>query len=268
MKVFISYCHADESLREVLEKHLSLLKNQGVIDVWHDRKIVAGNEFATAIDANLSDAQIVLLLVSADFLASQYCWGVEMKLAMERHESGEAHVVPVILRACDWHTAPFGKLSAVPKDGRPIKSWLDIDEALYDVARQIRSTVLAIANKVGSASNSAASPAAQPIEFDSTQAPSKIANVCCSRCGARAGVQSVCTGHHTYHDFTRLGPFGSYCARCGVMAGIQSTCTGHHTYHDFVNAERAPAFCTRCGMLAGKQSICTGSNTYHDFKAV
>jgi hypothetical protein len=268
MKIFISYCHADESLREALEKHLSLLKNQGIIDVWHDRKIVVGHEFATAIDENLSDAQIVLLLVSADFLASQYCWGVEMRLAMERHESGEAHVVPVILRACDWHTAPFGKLSAVPKDGRPIKSWLDIDEALYDVARQIRSTVLAITNKVAVASNSAASPAAQPIEFDSTQAPSEIANVCCSRCGARAGLQSACTGHNTYHDFIRLGPFGGYCSRCGVMAGIQSTCTGHNTYHDFVNAERAPAFCTRCGMLVGKQSTCTGSNTYHAFKAI
>jgi hypothetical protein len=144
VKVFVSYSHGDEPLRLALEKHLSLLKNQGVIDVWNDRRIEPGQEFADTINSNLSDAQIILLLVSSDFLASSYCWGIEMNLAMQKHESGAARVIPIILRACDWHSAPFGKLMAAPRDGKPVRSWADLDEALYDVALKIRSAVESI----------------------------------------------------------------------------------------------------------------------------
>jgi hypothetical protein len=75
------------------------------------------------------------------FLASKYCYDVEVMRAMERHEAGEARVIPVILRYCDWHEAPFGKLVAAPKDGKPIKSWPDIDEAFLDVVRHIRAAL-------------------------------------------------------------------------------------------------------------------------------
>lgn len=139
IKVFVSYSHKDEDLRDALERHLALLKNEGTISIWYDRKILAGQEFAPAIDANSSDAQIILLLVSSDFLASSYCWGVEMKLAMRLHDSNAAKVIPVIIRACDWHSAPFGRILAVPKDGKPITSWPNMDEAFYDVAKQICS---------------------------------------------------------------------------------------------------------------------------------
>lgn len=136
--VFFSYSHADEALRDQLEKQLSMLKRQGVIDTWHDRRIGAGQEIAQAIDEQINRDDIILLLVSADFLASDYCYDIEVKRAMERHETGEAIVIPVILRACDWHHAPFGKLNAVPRDGRPITQWADIDEAFLKVAKAVR----------------------------------------------------------------------------------------------------------------------------------
>ena len=93
VKVFISYSHKDENLRDALETHLALLKHQGVIQVWYDRQIGAGEEFDSSINRNLDDAQIILLLISPDFLASSYCWGVEVTRAMERHEARSAQVV-------------------------------------------------------------------------------------------------------------------------------------------------------------------------------
>src|SRR3954462_12282515 len=104
--VFASYSHKDEALHDELAKHLKPLELEGVILPWHDRKITAGREVGSAIDNVLEKAEIILLLISPDFVASDYCWSREMKRAMERHESGEAHVVPVILRPVDWHKTP------------------------------------------------------------------------------------------------------------------------------------------------------------------
>lgn len=139
--VFFSYSHADEALRDQLEKQLAILKRQGVIDTWHDRRIGAGQNIGQAIDEHINTADIILLLVSADFIASDYCYDIEMTRAMERHHAGEAIVIPVILRACDWHDAPFGKLNATPRDGKPITQWPDIDEAFLQVAKAVREAV-------------------------------------------------------------------------------------------------------------------------------
>lgn len=139
--VFFSYSHKDEDLRDRLETHLSVLKRQGLIDAWHDRRIKAGDEVDHSIDSNLNAADVILLLVSPDFLASNYCYDVEMQRAMQRHEAREARVIPVILKHCDWHSAPFGKLLAAPKDGKPIRAWPDIDEAFLDVVKQIRAAL-------------------------------------------------------------------------------------------------------------------------------
>ena len=98
IELFISYSHKDDALREQLDTHLSLLKRQGVIEAWHDRRIGAGQEWAGAIDEHLNSAASILLLVSADFLASDYCYDLEMKRALERHDAGDAWVIPVILR--------------------------------------------------------------------------------------------------------------------------------------------------------------------------
>ena len=109
-KLFCSYSHQDEQLRDELAKHLSVLRRQGVIKEWHDRRIGAGTEWKGAIDKELNDADVILLLVSSDFVASDYCFDVEMKRAMARHHSGEARVIPVILRPVAWEGLPFAKL--------------------------------------------------------------------------------------------------------------------------------------------------------------
>ncbi len=139
-RLFYSYSHKDESLRDQLETHLKLLQRQDVISTWHDRKILAGEEWKDAIDGNLESADIILLLVSADFIASDYCYEKEMKRAMERHEKG-AKVIPIILRACDWKSAPFGKVQGLPKDAKPVMKWKDRDEAWNDVAQGIRRAI-------------------------------------------------------------------------------------------------------------------------------
>ncbi|MND94436.1 TIR domain protein [compost metagenome] len=146
--VFFSYSHADEELRNQLEKQLAMLRRQGVIETWHDRRIGAGENIDQAIDAHINSDEIILLLVSPDFIASDYCYEIEMKRAMERHLAGEAIVIPVILRACDWHHAPFGKLNASPRDGKPITQWPDIDEAFLQVAKAVRGAVDSLSGKI------------------------------------------------------------------------------------------------------------------------
>lgn len=137
-RVFLSYSHADSAMRDQVEKQLAALKRQGVIAVWHDRCIEPGQDFAQQIDDHINQDEIILLLVSSDFIHSSYCYEIEMQRAMERHEAGEAIVIPVILRACDWTPLVFGKLQAVPEDGKPIKQWADPDEALLQVVQGVR----------------------------------------------------------------------------------------------------------------------------------
>ena len=139
LDVFISYSHKDDEYRERLEVHLALLKRQMIIRVWHDRRIGAGKDIHREINENLETADVVLLLVSSDFLASDYCYDREMARAMERHRQGSARVIPVILRVCDWNGAPFGNLKAVPRDGQPIAKFADRDEGFNEVAKAIRS---------------------------------------------------------------------------------------------------------------------------------
>ena len=136
--VFFSYSHKDEQLRDELEKHLTILKRQGLIDTWHDRKILAGDDLDTSIDAHLESADVILLLVSPDFLASNYCYEVEFQRALERHQEGNARAIAVILRPCEWKETPVAKFLVIPKDGRPITKWPDLDDAMLDVAQQIR----------------------------------------------------------------------------------------------------------------------------------
>jgi hypothetical protein len=138
VKLFISYCHRDEKLREQLEKHLSPLKGQKVIEAWHDRQIRAGDEWANQIDDNLNKADIILLLVSPDFVDSDYCSNIELEQAVKRHENGEAIIVPVILEPCDWSWLPFAKFQAFPKDGKAITTWGNQNEAFLDVATGLR----------------------------------------------------------------------------------------------------------------------------------
>lgn len=141
VELFYSYSHKDEKPRNELEKHLSILKRQGIISEWHDRKISAGTEWAEQIDKHLENAQIILLLVSSDFLASDYCYDKELKIALERHERGEARVIPIIIRSVDWDGSPFGKLQALPVDAKPVTSWDEQDEAFTNIVKGIRQAI-------------------------------------------------------------------------------------------------------------------------------
>lgn len=141
VEVFYSYSHKDEELRDQLENHLATLKREGVIKGWHDRAIDAGGKWREEIDDHLDTAHIILLLISADFIASDYCYSIEMGRAMQRHEAGEARVIPIILRPCDWESPPLDELQALPKNALAVISWPNRDEAFRDIAKGIRKVV-------------------------------------------------------------------------------------------------------------------------------
>ena len=144
LRLFFSYSHKDDLLREQLETHLKLLQRQGLIQPWHDRRILSGNDWGNDIDDNLNRADIILLLVSADFIASDYCYDIEMTRAMERYESGEARVIPIILRPVDWRDTPFNKLSWLPQNGEPVVQWENRDAAWLNVETGLKRVVESI----------------------------------------------------------------------------------------------------------------------------
>jgi tetratricopeptide (TPR) repeat protein len=141
VEVFYSYAHEDEKLRDELKKHLANLKRQKVITDWYDRDISAGKEWDDEIKNHLDFASVILLLISPDFMNSDYSNDVEVKRAMERHEAGEARVIPIVLRPVDWEGAPFSKLQSLPTDVRAITLWENQDEAFLDVTQGIRKAI-------------------------------------------------------------------------------------------------------------------------------
>ena len=138
IEVFLSYSHADEGHLAQLVKHLDLLRRQGLIKPWYDRQIEAGTNVHAEIESKLDSAQLFLLLVSPDFVFSDYCYEKEMEWAMKRHHDGSATVIPAILRPCDWHSAPFGTLLAVPRDGKPVTEHENRDRAYLEIAQAVR----------------------------------------------------------------------------------------------------------------------------------
>lgn len=157
-KLFISYSHADAALLAILKTHLKPLERASVIAPWFDGYLLPGDDIDAQVRSALENAELVALLVSPDFLASDYCYDVEMQAAVARHEKGEARVVPIIVRDCQWQRTPFGRLMALPTDGRPIMSgrWTDKDEAWTVVARGVEAAAHA----------SCASPGAAPRSFE------------------------------------------------------------------------------------------------------
>src|SRR6266568_4258284 len=141
LSVFISYAHEDELLRQQLEDHLSLLRRQGLVADWHDRQIMPGAAWAQEIDEHLEAVSIILLLISASFLASDYCYEIEMQRALEYHKRGKARVIPIILRPCDWRKSPFAHLQCLPRDGKAVTIWQNSDEAFLTVAQGLRQVI-------------------------------------------------------------------------------------------------------------------------------
>ncbi len=138
MKVFISYSHKDSEALERLHTHLALLRSEGLIDTWYDRQILAGGRIDAEIDRELESCELFLMLVSPDFLASDYCVNLEMRRALERHRDDSAHVVPIIVEPCDWLSSELRELKALPRDGKPISEWTNPNSAYLDVVRELR----------------------------------------------------------------------------------------------------------------------------------
>jgi TIR domain/PQQ-like domain len=152
VELFYSYASADEPLCIELNKHLGLLRHDGVT-TFYRRQVTAGTDWTNTLNEHLNNASIILLLISVDFIDSDYCYGVEMQRALERHEEGTAHVIPILLRPVDnWQDAPFGKLQALPSNGRPVTSasWSSLDEAFANVVQDIRATLSSSPSNVSS----------------------------------------------------------------------------------------------------------------------
>jgi internalin A len=144
-RVFVSYSHKDERQLNELKTHLSPLERLKLIETWYDRRIVAGEDFGRKINENIDSADFILLLISADFIASKYCYEIEMKRALERHARGEVQVVPIILRDVNWKVIPeLSKLTAVPKDGRAVRNWPNKDTAWKDVSKSVQTMLEAM----------------------------------------------------------------------------------------------------------------------------
>lgn len=140
-QVFCSYSHEDRTFQDSLAKHLASLRRIGLIELWYDKEIRAGDKWADEISENLEKADIVLLLVSANFIASDYCYAIEMKRALELHDSEQATAIPIIIKPCDWTITPIGALQALPSEAKPVSSWNQADEAWTDVSRGLRRTI-------------------------------------------------------------------------------------------------------------------------------
>lgn len=147
VSVFLSYSHADEKLKDELMKHIDSLIRNKIIDSWHDRMILPGDVWHEEIGDYLSSAQLIIFLVSHEFISSSYCQENEIKIAMERHEAGEARIIPVILRNCMWEEEWFNRIQALPKGGKPVKAWRTKDEAFTDIARGIRDVARTFSTK-------------------------------------------------------------------------------------------------------------------------
>lgn len=288
INLFYSFAEEDTNLQKELEKHLKLLNRQGIISGWHFRMISAGKEFKGEIDNHIRLAKIILLLISSDFLNSDYCYDIEMKKAMEMHDTGIARIIPVILRPVDWQSSSFGKLEALPIHGKPVTKWKNQDEAFLNIVEGIKNVI----HELNQANNPNENLTTTTIKKPLVMGPSSSTNTYCTRCGVKIGKQIGCVSFwgHNYQSF--IG--NVYCTNCGIMAGERSTClniTGHdfksftgnvycincgvkignqidcisfwgHNYQSFTGN----VYCTRCGITAGQKSECNNLSG-HSFKS-
>ena len=230
LNIFFSYAHEDEDLMNDVRRQLIVYERNGRILKWHDRMIPPGTKWRNQIDGRLKTAEIVLLFMSPHFIESRYCYEIEGTVALERHEAGQAHVVPIVLRPCAWEATPFGALQALPADAKPITRWVDRDEACLDAARGVMLVVDRLAKLRGASRLSKSS--AEP--FVATGSNAKL--IYCQRCGHTPGSKSECPSNYTkQHDFVE-GAVNTFCRRCGVRPGLQSECTSFGGQHEFVAA--------------------------------
>jgi hypothetical protein len=144
--VLVSYARNDVTFFEELSAHLSLLQRKGVINFWHEGRIRAGDAWADVIESQVQQAEIFILLVSADFLSSEFVWGHELPALLERQRKGKARIIPVIIRPCLWQESPIAALKIFPTDGKPVsgspnpdRAWVSLARYVEEVARDLRS---------------------------------------------------------------------------------------------------------------------------------
>lgn len=172
INVFFSYAHEDEYFRDELAKHLAVMRRSGLVNMWHDRRIPAGGSLNDEISQHLEEADVILLLISSNFLDSDYCYEREGQRALEKAREGSAVTIPIVLQPCDWQHSPFGELLASPRDGKPVASFRNIHEAFLQITQDIRE----VAERGGKGeSETGTLPAAQvdePVTSRDTKAPS------------------------------------------------------------------------------------------------
>ncbi len=146
--LFVSYSHKDANFLEQFKEHADILQREGLIKIRTDLSIGPGDDWFLFIQKEMEKAKMFVLLVSASFLASDFCWSVELQRSIDRHRDGTGHVVPVVVRPCAWRSAPFGNLQSLPKSGRPVSSWSDADEAWLNVVKNIRDLAQRMRDRV------------------------------------------------------------------------------------------------------------------------
>src|SRR5260221_6757256 len=190
LEVFISYAHEDRALKEELTTHLSNLRRQGLIKTWHDGDIVPGTEWEQQIIEHLTSAHLILLLISSDFMASDFCYSVEMQKAIARHQTNQARVLPILVRQTDWKDAPFSILQMLPTGTRPVVNWTRRDDAFTDVVKGIRKAI----------EDLNANGATLPRVLDTTlveSIPMPLWNVPCRRNSYLTGQEAILQKLHT-----------------------------------------------------------------------
>lgn len=176
MKLFYSYSSVDDASQRELEIHLSLLKREGLLDTWSFRDIEAGNDWQRKIDVHLDSADLTLLLVSPHFMASRYCWEIEMTRAVERAVRQQTILVPVIIRPCDWQTAPFARFQALPENAKPISAWRPRDLGWANVASGIRRLITPSSRAADSSNAAPHEPRGLRSEADTIEYARQIAH--------------------------------------------------------------------------------------------
>ena len=150
VRIYLSYADSDNGLLDELSKQLRPLEQQRIIEIWHRGKVKAGSVWKRLVENYLDGADLILLLVSPDFVVSEVCCEIETSRAMQRHKRGVVHVIPVILRPTDWTSLPYGGLWSLPSDARPVTLWHSLDAAFSDIVEGIKKVVSDITTTISS----------------------------------------------------------------------------------------------------------------------
>lgn len=142
MDTFISYSHHDSAALDRLHVHLAVLRRENLISEWFDRDILAGDDLDGKIADRIESSSLFLLLVTPDYLNSEYCFGREMARALERQAAGEARVIGIIFEPCDWQSTRLRSIKVLPRDGKPVVEWTNPNSAWLNVVQEIRRAIV------------------------------------------------------------------------------------------------------------------------------